>query len=157
VSREKGIHKIETHAACICIKEMKKDELKILIGKRTPSRNLFPGYWECGGGQVHTGEDFENAAIRQIKDEFGLDIKIEYTTGVYKIQTAGKIIPGIRFIAKPINENQDVILNPDEFVEYKWITEDELNRYNFIPTLKEDVKKALELYKKIKQSPSLHP
>jgi len=149
MSREKGIHEIETHVACVCIKQAIRESLKILIAKRSPYRSLFPNYWECGGGQVHTGEDFEAAVVRQIKDEFGVDIEIECVAGVYKIETAEGIIPGVRFVGRLMNEEQKITLNLEEFVESKWIGEDELDMYEFIPTLREDVRKALELYKRL--------
>lgn len=149
MSRGKGIHKIEAHVAGICLKEDEEKRFNILIGKRSAHRQLFPNYWECGGGQVHVGEDFETAVKNQIKGEFGVDIIVKYPVGVYNIKTNEGVIPGIRFICKLKDDTQKIDLNPEELVEYKWIDENEINSYMFIPGLKEDIKKALKLYRKI--------
>ena len=43
----------------------------ILIGKREGSH---APYWSIPGGYLETGETFETAAIREVKEETGLDI-----------------------------------------------------------------------------------
>jgi len=72
--REDGIYRTEVHVAGICIREDNEGDFQILIGKRTEDRDLFPGYWECGGGLVGKGEDFEDAIRQQFKQEFGLNV-----------------------------------------------------------------------------------
>ncbi|MCD6260751.1 MAG: NUDIX domain-containing protein [Thaumarchaeota archaeon] len=145
--REEGIHKIEVHVAGICLKN-EEGRFKILIGKRTRSRQLFPNCWECGGGQVHRGENFVTALKRQMKGEFGIDVVVECPIGVYEIKTNNTIIPGLRFICRPKDNQQEIVVRK-ELVEYKWIDESEIDIYEFIPGLKEDLKRALSLYKKI--------
>jgi ADP-ribose pyrophosphatase YjhB (NUDIX family) len=146
--REEGIHKIEVHVAGICLRD-EEGHFKILAGKRAPSRQLFPNYWECGGGQVFRGEDFVTALKRQMKGEFNIDITIEYPIGVYKIETNGTTIPGLRFICRLKDETQEIAIDNKELTEYKWIDEREINVYEFIPRLKEDLSNALNLYRRI--------
>lgn len=44
-----------------------------LISKRTPNKT-FPLLWECTGGSALTGEDSYTAAIREAKEELGVDL-----------------------------------------------------------------------------------
>ncbi len=39
--------------------------------------------WGLPGGAVEIGESIEETAVREIKEETGLDIRVEYLVGVY--------------------------------------------------------------------------
>lgn len=147
--REKKIHRIEVHVAGICLREVRGEEFEILIGKRAPNRELFPNYWECGGGQVHRGRNFETAIMYHMKEEFNADVVVEYPIGIYEIKIGKVVIPGLRFICRLRDERQTINAYPEEFTEFKWISEDEIDSYDFVPGLKDDLKKAMNLYKKI--------
>lgn len=47
---------------------------KFLLGKR--NKKNYHGYWVIPGGGVRWGETIKQAAIREIKEETGLDIEI---------------------------------------------------------------------------------
>jgi len=57
-----------------------KDE-KILLIKR--KNEPFKGKWALPGGFVEYGERVEEAVLREIKEETGLDAKIKKLLGVY--------------------------------------------------------------------------
>ena len=55
---------------------IKKDN-KVLIAKRsTGDSNVF-GKWEFPGGKVEADETEENAIVREIKEEFEMDIEVK--------------------------------------------------------------------------------
>lgn len=47
-----------------------------LISQRAASRPTFPLMWECVGGSVTVGEDSLTGAIREAKEEVGVDLDL---------------------------------------------------------------------------------
>ncbi len=144
--REEKIHKIEVHVAGICFMDD-----KVLIAKRAATRELYPGLWACGGGQVETGENFEEAVKRQLKEELGVIIEPIASFGTYEILTPDseqKKIPGLRFACKVIgfvNGKEPQISK--EHTEWKFLAIDKLAELEFIPGLKGEIKAAYSVYK----------
>jgi 8-oxo-dGTP diphosphatase len=56
-------------AACVLLNEAGE----ILIARRPPGRS-FAGLWEFPGGKVEQGEQLEDALIRELKEELGIEI-----------------------------------------------------------------------------------
>lgn len=77
-------------AATIVLNE--KNELLLIKG---PLRG-----WEMPGGQVEEGESLKTAAIRETKEETGIDIEIIKFCGIF--QNVRKSICNTLFLAKPI-------------------------------------------------------
>lgn len=48
-----------------------------LISQRSASRPTFPLMWECVGGSVLMGESSIDGALREVKEEVGLDLEPE--------------------------------------------------------------------------------
>ena len=48
-----------------------------LISQRSANRPTFPLMWECVGGSVVKGEDSLQGAIREVKEEVGVDLNPE--------------------------------------------------------------------------------
>ncbi|WP_420400018.1 NUDIX hydrolase [Flagellimonas sp.] len=50
---------------------------KVLFQKRAANKNTFPGLWDVSvAGHIGAGEDVIEAAIREVKEEIGLMVKV---------------------------------------------------------------------------------
>ena len=49
---------------------------EFLVSKRTPNKS-FPNMWECTGGAAVSGDDSLQTAIKEVKEELGIDLKPE--------------------------------------------------------------------------------
>lgn len=53
---------------------IQNDKGEFLICQRAINKT-YPLKWECVGGSVVCGEDSQNGAIREVKEELGIDVK----------------------------------------------------------------------------------
>lgn len=154
MSREERRHLIEVHVAGICFRET-KNNIEILIAKRNNNRELYPGKWECGGGQVFSGENFEEAVKRQIADELGVVVNKTIVSGIYETETPQleqKKIPGIIFVCffDKYLDGKGPQIDPKEFSEWKWQSLDNLNDVDFINGIQDEIRTSWESYDKCK-------
>lgn len=56
---------------------------RILLGKR--NKDPQRGYWVIPGGKIHSFESIADAAVRELKEETGLDVELVKHFGVYEI------------------------------------------------------------------------
>ena len=59
---------------------IKNSEGQYLISQRSASRPSFPLMWETVGGSVVAGEDSLTGAIREVKEEVGIDLSPKSST-----------------------------------------------------------------------------
>jgi len=93
---EKNTNAIHTHpkhivSAATIVLNTKKEILLI----KGPRRG-----WEMPGGQVEEGESLKAAAIRETKEETGVDIEVLKFCGIY--QNVHNSICNTLFLAKPV-------------------------------------------------------
>ena len=96
-----------------------------LISKRAPNKG-YPNLWENTGGSAIAGDDSLTAAIREVKEEVGLDVDLEN----------GKlIISEIRedsffdvWLFEQDFDLADVVLQENETVDAKYATLEEIEQ-----------------------------
>jgi 8-oxo-dGTP diphosphatase len=92
-----------------------------LISKRTPNKT-FPNMWDTVGGSAILGESSLEAAIREVKEEIGLDLS-KSDGKIIKRLTRSKRdssdIVDIWFFEKDA-EISGLVYQPDEVCDAKW-------------------------------------
>ena len=80
-------------------------ERRYLISQRAASRLSYPLMWECVGGSVLRGESSVDGAVREVKEEVGIDLSP--AAGILVDSEVRKIVNGTVF-----NDIKDVWLFP---------------------------------------------
>ena len=105
-----------------------------LISQRAENRPTHPLLWECTGGAVVAGENTLQGAIREAKEEVGVDLDI--SKGKLVFSRIRKIING-----KKYNDILDAWLfeydgevdlknaTTDEVRDVKWMTKEEIKEF----------------------------
>lgn len=106
-----------------------QDKNKVLAGKRNADR-LVGGMWKFPGGKIEKGETPQEAAKRELKEEFhdkvqigsqlGETVSYEYDFGIVKLTV---------FFAKLLTNNFDLVAHS----EVEWLSADEVQKLNWVP------------------------
>ncbi|MDR1255964.1 MAG: NUDIX domain-containing protein [Puniceicoccales bacterium] len=131
-AREAKIHKVEVHVSFYCYRTGSNRPPEILLLKRNSDRQIAPGKWECGGGQVRSNESFEVAVNRQLYEETGLRASHWRPVDCYEIKLPdGVVIPGLAFSCRA-QSGCNVKIDAQEHCEYKWATLDDISEVDLV-------------------------
>lgn len=96
VPRERFHYDVEVHVAGICV-DLGRGA--VLLAKRLPGRELYPGKYEGCGGQLIPGETFQEGVKRHFSSELDIEVEVHDIYELYSIETpGGRTIPGIHFL-----------------------------------------------------------
>ena len=118
------------------------EEHMLLLTKRSLLKS-HPSMWECPGGYIMSGESSLQAVIREAKEETNIDLYdiALLSTQIYKNQFIDTYMSFID------SKKTRIILQPDETVEFKYVSVNELDTlYN----KNKIVKPVYERFQKIK-------
>lgn len=136
---------------------------KYLITRRSLKEAAFPGLWTVPGGKLRksdytiltkdTGDHWYNVLEklleREIKEEVGLKIKnIRYLLSLAYVRSDN--VPTL-IVSFYCDYDSGEVKLADEVTEYAWITEDELDKYQFVPGLKEEIELVDKVLKEGRQ------
>ncbi|KAJ5737997.1 hypothetical protein N7493_001152 [Penicillium malachiteum] len=100
---------------------------KFVLGRRMGSHGA--GTWALPGGHLEHGESFEECAVRETKEETGLDVlNVEYITATNDVMVAEKkhyitiFLKGV--VSDPAAEPE--ILEPNKCAGWRWSSWDEM-------------------------------
>lgn len=94
---------------------------KVLMQQRDENCKRFPLMWCLPGGGSEEGESYETTLLREIKEEYDLDLKLEQCTQIMDYNGgADKVYLCI------VNSDQEP--EPREGLAMKWMTIDEIEK-----------------------------
>lgn len=130
----------------IVFKKMESGEFLFLMLLRAPERG---GFWQPVTGNVGIGESFENAALREVKEELGIKNVIRLIDTEYSYEFFDNGMDQFeRIFGVEVSVGQQIQLS-SEHTEYYWATKDEaLNKYLKYPGNKEGLKRLHKIMTK---------
>lgn len=119
----------------------------VLLTQRDYNKPNYPGLFESGaGGSILKGETFLDGAIRELREETGLDCKD--LKSIYTTITDNTIYKGYLCVVS-VDKNS-IVLQDGETIAYKWITKKEfLDFYkvdSFVHVLRNRLSNFIENY-----------
>lgn len=111
---------------------IKNSKNEFLISRRSINKKN-PLMWECTGGSVLMGENTYQGAIREVKEELGIDISLAPYTFIGSVTRYFKDCPDIVdvYIFDFDTELENIIKQDEEVSDVKWMTKEEvLDIYN---------------------------
>lgn len=111
-------------------------EKKVLTLKRAECTNYMPLKWDIPGGTVEVGETVEEALVRELNEETGIQIKPLYPIYAYSNLSQLPQRQTVQIVYMCEYQQGEVTLNPKEHIEYKWVHYDDLKKLDCIAFLK---------------------
>lgn len=118
-----------------------------LILQRHKNEKTYPEMWELPSGKKELLESVEDAVVREVKEETGLDVVVEGVSSVfnYQVEKESEIrdVTQINFLVKIIGEEKVVLSG--EHQAFAWVGKDDLEGYSLSKETKEVIMKALKI------------
>lgn len=122
---------------------------EVLILQRSKKNDVLPEYWDIPGGTLKDGEDPAEGAIRETKEETGLDISnLKLFFQKSNVDTSkNKQFVTLVFHTKSSSAN--VVVSPEEHDAYAWILPSKISTYKTVDYLSD----CLSAYKELSTKP----
>lgn len=91
-------------------------------------------HWEVPGGKVEENESATEAAVREAKEEIGVETQLKKPFYSGEFEKDGQLYLWHGYLAKI--ENGKPQLQEDKFEKFSWISKDQLDQINLAPNLK---------------------
>lgn len=108
---------------------IKKDDKYLVIKRWIDDRIPEPFVWEFIDTEVNHGEAPDDAMLRAIHELLSIDGKIEKIEYTWSNLLADTHCIGIAYICSIDEKDEQNIVLPEEFGEYKWVTRDQIESY----------------------------
>jgi 8-oxo-dGTP pyrophosphatase MutT (NUDIX family) len=106
-----------------------------LLLKRAPYMKYHAGLWSVVSGTIEENESTEQAALRETKEETGLQITIEKTAKSFETIVGDRKLTVFPVLAQ---SNTKEIKISGEHIAFKWIKAQEIWDHKIVPTLDKD-------------------
>jgi 8-oxo-dGTP pyrophosphatase MutT (NUDIX family) len=127
---------------------------KALILQRSPTEKRFPNLWTVAGGKLQKtdgrmiGQGFyynavEDTICRELEEETGIcqaysRPRLKYLCSIVSTEAIKRLVISYYIIAD--FNSYDINITTENNQRYEWITEDQIDYYNFIFDIGEEIK-----------------
>lgn len=133
---------------------------KYLIAQRSKKEAAFPGLWTVPGGKLRSSDYtkspkdtadswynvLEKLLERETEEEVGLKVKnIRYLLSLSYIRSDN--LPTV-ILSFYCDYASGKVKLSEELIDHKWVTQDELKKYKFVPGLREEIELVDKTLKK---------
>lgn len=105
------------------------DNKQVLLQKRSANKRFNPNKWALCAGHVGVDEILKNAALRELKEEVGIDISIDelhpFAEREFTIRDSNSHITYF-YYTKSNKAEEDFIIQEEELSEVKWFDIDKV-------------------------------
>lgn len=142
----------------------RESDQRCLILKRSEKEKVHPGKCCVPGGKLEWKQlditrptrlngdvlDFEDAveelSVREVREEASVEIEpeLKYINSVAFVRPDEIPVILVKFAAK--YKSGEVKLEPDAFVDYAWVNEEEVKNYSCIDGINKEVKTTIKLF-----------
>lgn len=116
---------------------IQKIDKKFLIIKRA-THDTFPNLWELPGGGIEYGENPKSSIKREINEEVGLTVTVQYPLFANDFIENNKHTIDISYLCEIPDELQQVQLSSDHS-DFAWVTFDSVSEYHITPLSKSNL------------------
>ena len=135
---------------------------EILLQKRSSMKKRNPNKWSRTGGHVNAGESVENAIIREVKEEIGIELSKQELKLLctYKRDNIQDKYFGYDFFANVSPKISECVLQKEEVSAVKYMTIEEMELakeqnnkdYSFVDWTDEEFYKTIKILKDERKS-----
>lgn len=97
----------------------------LAVRERSNRDKETAGKWELPGGRIKFGEDRFEAAMRELKEEVGLEVDPEEGEDVVRIEVESDHLVSCYIVYFDSFEGEPKIKEESHHSEYRWVTADE--------------------------------
>lgn len=155
ISNEKDVKVKRDAAAGVIIRVDENNTKQVLLIQRSRDDH-WPNHWEFprGGCDKPVGENVKHCALREIKEETGLDVEIIelIDTFQYLADNGTRLTTCYNYLCKMKDENQQIKLSK-EHQDFKWISEVGQAEILIMPEQKKTIEKVLNSSRSIVSYP----
>jgi 8-oxo-dGTP diphosphatase len=119
---ETPAHNQQVFTACAFIYHHIDDIPNVFLPKRAQTKKFLPGAYELPGGHINFGEDMVTGLKREIREEFGVDIKVgePFYVFTYFNPIKGSHTIEVIYFAQFVSPLDQITLNLADHDSYVW-------------------------------------
>ena len=108
------------------------DKKELLLQKRSATKKSHPNCWDISGaGHIRAGENVIGGAIRELKEELGVEVEekdLEYIATIKSTKNPKNMEFGYVYLLKCNNQVEEYIFEDNEVSEVKYVYFEELEK-----------------------------